>query len=85
MRKVSSGGRHIGGSGFRGVSRGRSSGNHFRSVGSSTKYRNNYKVRNRSNYGYHRYSRMYGSSILPFWARIVFFLILMGLLYFGIS
>ena len=86
MKRVSSGGRHIGGSGYRGISRGHSSsGSRFRSLGGATRYRNAYKVRRTRNYGYQGYTRMYGSSILPFWARILFFLILIGLLYVGIK
>jgi len=87
MKRVSSGGRHIGGAGYRGMSRGgrSSSGSRYRSLGITTRYRNAYKVRRTRKYGYQGYTRMYGSSILPFWARILFFLILIGLLYVGIK
>lgn len=72
MKRSSSGGRRMGGSGSRGISRGLSGG--FRSTSSG------YRGINR-HHSY--YPRRYGNSILPWWARLVlilFFLLMSTLL-----
>ncbi len=93
MRKVSSGGRRMGGSGSRGISRGpsrgfRSSGGIRSSGGSRSTGRSPYTNRYRSGINRHSsnsYKRYYGNSILPWGARIAFVLILIFMLYVALK
>ena len=85
MRKISSsGGRRMGGSGMRGISKGpsrgfRPSGGGFRSSTSSGFKYKPYRTGLNKHHS-HLYRRPYGNSILPAWVRLLFVLFLLGIM-----
>jgi len=89
MKISSSRGRSIGRSGSRGISSGPSKGfrpsGSFRSSGGFKPSSSNYKsgFSNINRHHSHLYRRNYGNSVLPLWARILFVILLLLLMFLG--